>query len=34
MWLCLLPVVQVRIDTTGPDFIPWEEIHGIDAVSE
>jgi hypothetical protein len=22
----------VRIDTTAPDFIPWEEIHGIDEV--
>lgn len=26
------PAREVRIDTGGPDFIPWEEIHGIDEV--
>jgi hypothetical protein len=24
--------LQVRIDTTGPDYIPWEDINGIDEV--
>lgn len=26
------PAREVRIDMTGPDFIPWDEIHGIDEV--
>lgn len=27
------PAREVRIDTTGPEFIPWDEIHGVDEVS-
>jgi len=26
------PAREVRIDTTGPEFIPWDEIHGVDEV--
>jgi len=26
------PAREVRIDTTGPDYIPWEDINGIDEV--
>mmetsp|Transcript_3123 Transcript_3123/g.6809 ORF Transcript_3123/g.6809 Transcript_3123/m.6809 type:complete len:1041 (+) Transcript_3123:95-3217(+) len=28
------PAREVRIDTNSPDFIPWDEIHGIDEVKK
>jgi cell division protease FtsH len=28
------PARQVRIDTTSPDFISWDDINGIDEVKQ
>lgn len=28
------PAREVSIDTAGPDFIPWSDIHGIDEVKK
>lgn len=32
--MCVFIILQVKIDTTAPDFIKWDDINGIDGVKQ